>query len=60
MSASTAPSASPNDVPQDQMKFIQINAELSPEFQTISRAKKPLEDADKWNGVADKLQYLEK
>ena len=47
-------------VPQDQMKFIAINAELSPKFQSISRSKKPLEDADTWNGVPDKLKHLER
>ncbi|KDC92423.1 ferredoxin-1 [Bordetella bronchiseptica MBORD675] len=48
------------DVPQDQVPFIALNVELSAEFPSISRAKKPLEDADQWNGVQDKLQYLEK
>jgi ferredoxin len=48
------------DVPQDQMKFILLNAELSPKFQSISRSKKPLEDADTWNGVTDKLKHLER
>jgi ferredoxin len=48
------------DVPQDQVQFIKINAELSPEFPTISRSKPAPADADTWNGVTDKLQYLEK
>jgi ferredoxin len=48
------------DVPQDQMKFIALNAELSPSFKSISRSKKPLEDADNWNGVPDKLKHLER
>ena len=48
------------DVPQDQVQFIKINAELSPEFPTISRSKASPADADEWNGVTDKLQYLEK
>ncbi|MCQ9329639.1 ferredoxin FdxA [Pelistega suis] len=48
------------DVPADQMKFIEINAELTPVFGPISRSKKPLADADQWNNVPDKLQYLEK
>ncbi|CAB3687742.1 MULTISPECIES: ferredoxin FdxA [Achromobacter] len=48
------------DVPQDQLNFIALNAELSPEFASISRAKKPLPDADDWNGKQDKLQFLEK
>jgi ferredoxin len=48
------------DVPQDQMKFIALNAELSPKFDSISRSKKPLPDADDWNGKPDKLQHLER
>lgn len=48
------------DVPQDQMKFIALNAELSPIFQSISRSKKPLDDADNWNGMSDKLKLLER
>jgi ferredoxin len=48
------------DVPQDQMRFIALNAELSPEFGSINRSKKPLPDADDWNGVPDKLQHLER
>jgi ferredoxin len=48
------------DVPQDQMKFIELNAELSPIFQSISRSKKPLDDADNWNGMSDKLKLLER
>jgi len=48
------------DVPQDQVQFIKINAELSPGFPTISRSKAAPADADEWNGVTDKLQYLEK
>jgi ferredoxin len=48
------------DVPQDQMKFIALNAELSPVFQSISRSKKPLDDADNWNGMTDKLKLLER
>ncbi|AHV91904.1 ferredoxin-1 [Bordetella holmesii 30539] len=42
------------------MKFIALNAELAGEFASISRAKKPLPDADDWNGKQDKLQHLER
>jgi len=48
------------DVPQDQVQFIELNAELTPEFESITRTTKPLPDADDWNGVEDKLQYLER
>ncbi|PRY97596.1 ferredoxin [Jezberella montanilacus] len=50
------------DLPADQLKFIALNAELvsSPSFTSISRSKKPLPDADNWNGMTDKLKYLER
>jgi ferredoxin len=48
------------DVPQDQMRFIAINAELAPEFGQINRSKGGLPDADEWNGVEDKEKYLER
>jgi ferredoxin len=48
------------DVPQDQLKFIALNAELTPKFASISRSKKPLADADEWNGKQDKLSLLER
>ena len=48
------------DVPADQVSFIALNAELSPEFGMINRSTKPQPDADDWNGVEDKLQYLER
>lgn len=48
------------DVPEDQQAFIALNAELSPDFKEISRAKDSLPDAEEWNGVAGKLQYLER
>lgn len=46
------------DLPQDQLHFIEINAELTQEFEPINRTKEPLPGADDWNGVEDKLQYL--
>ena len=48
------------DVPQDQVSYIDLNAELSPSFGPINRSTSPLEGADDWNGVADKLKYLER
>jgi ferredoxin len=48
------------DVPADQIAFIALNAELTPRFASITRTKTPLADADQWNGVKDKLQYLQK
>lgn len=48
------------DVPQDQLHFIELNAELTPIFGMINRSKKPLDDADDWNGVEGKLEHLER
>jgi ferredoxin len=48
------------DVPQDQIEFIALNAELSPKYSTISRTKAPLADADQWNGEIGKLKLLER
>jgi ferredoxin len=48
------------DVPQAQMKFIALNAELSARFPSIVASKSPPADADDWKDVKDKLQYLER
>ncbi len=47
-----------NDVPQDQIEFIELNSELAKIWPRITDLKKPLEDANKWDGVSDKLKYL--
>jgi len=39
--------------------FIQLNKELAQHWPLISESKEPLVDADKWNGVEDKLRWLE-
>jgi ferredoxin len=48
------------DVPQAQMKFIALNAELAPKFPSIVASKDPPGDADDWKDVKEKLQYLER
>lgn len=48
------------DLPEDQVKFIQINIDLTKEWPSITRMKEHLPDADDWKDVKDKLQYLEK
>ena len=48
------------DVPVAQMAFIKINAELSASWPSITRAKKPLPDADQWRDVPNKLEHLER
>ena len=49
-----------DDVPDDQKEYIQINAELAKLWPGINEAKEPLDDADDWVDVKDKLQYLER
>jgi ferredoxin len=48
-----------DDVPADQQEFIELNAELSKHWPRITELKAPLQDAKSWDGVTDKLQYLE-
>ncbi len=48
------------DVPADQLHFIQINTELSQSWPSITRTKMPLPDADDWKDKEDKLQFLER
>jgi ferredoxin len=48
------------DVPQAQMKFIALNAELARAFPSITSKKEPPPDADDWKDVFDKLQHLER
>ena len=48
-----------DEVPQDQHGFIALNEELANRWQQIVRAKAPLPDAERWNGIAGKLQFLE-
>ncbi len=51
---------SEEDIPDDQAKFLAINAELSSIYKNIVRSKSPCADADHWNGIMDKLKFLEK
>jgi ferredoxin len=51
---------SEDDLPADQEHFLQLNEELSQVWPVISAKKDAPPDADEWDGVPDKLQYLEK
>ena len=46
------------DLPDDQLKFIKINADLSIDWPVIEGMKPAPEDAEEWEGVPDKIQYL--
>jgi len=49
-----------NELPEDQKQYIQINAELSRNWPNINKKKDALPDAEKWDGVPNKLQYLKR
>jgi len=48
------------DLLPEQEKFIEINAEFAKQCPVITEKKDPLPDADEWNGVEEKLRYLER
>ncbi|MEH6735482.1 MULTISPECIES: ferredoxin FdxA [Shewanella] len=45
-------------LPDKQKHFIKINEELSQKWPVISEQKSPLLDAEKWDGVANKVEFL--
>ena len=49
-----------DDVPEDQQKFTALNAELAKKWPVITQIKPAPADAEEWNGVKDKLKYLER
>ena len=51
---------SEEDVPKGQEEFLKLNAELAKKWPNITVKKDGPEDAKTWEGVQDKLQYLEK
>ena len=48
-----------DDLPEDQKDFLMINAEKSKEWPVIAAHKESNADADEWNGVENKRQFLE-
>lgn len=49
-----------DDLPENQQHFLQLNAELSQKWPTITSMKDAPEDADDWREVEGKFKYLEK
>lgn len=49
-----------DEVPEDQLDYIQLNAELSEKWPNITEMKPSPPDAEEWDGVPNKRQYLEK
>lgn len=48
------------DLEPDEEVFIELNADLSQEWPEITESKDPLEDAEEWIDVENKLDLLEK
>jgi ferredoxin len=46
-------------VPASQIAFVELNAELAKVWPNITSTKPAPTDADQWNGIPDKLQFLE-
>jgi ferredoxin len=49
-----------DDVPATMLQFVALNAELAKIWPVINQIKDAPADAAEWDGVAGKLQYLEK
>ena len=51
---------SEDDLTEDQQHLLELNTELSRDWPVITEKKDAPEDAADWEGVSDKLQYLER
>lgn len=47
-----------DNVPDAEFEYIQLNAELAQHWPIITAAKKPLADAEQWDGKENKLVHL--
>ena len=46
-------------LPAEQHQYLELNADLAEIWPNITQVKAPPADADDWNGVKDKLKYIE-
>ncbi len=51
---------SEDELPDDQMDFLDINADLAETFSNITEQKDPLPDHEEWDGKPDKRELLER
>lgn len=49
-----------DDVPEGMEHFTELNAELAKDWPVIAEKKDAPPDAEEWDGVPDKLKYLER
>jgi len=47
-----------DELPEDQIEFIEINAKLADVYENITEAKDPLPEADEFKAVNEKIQFL--
>ena len=47
-----------DELPENQIEFIEINAKLADVYENITEAKDPLPDADNYKDVEEKIQFL--
>lgn len=48
-----------DDLPADQEHFLELNAALSAAWPVITEKKDAMPEAEKWDGVENKLEHLE-
>lgn len=48
-----------DDLPEGQEKFLEINSRLAKQWPVVDVKIAPLPEAEEWNGVKDKIKYLE-
>jgi ferredoxin len=51
---------SEDELPEDQVEFLQVNRELSTQWPNIDVAKLPPSDAEEWRDKPDKRKLLER
>ncbi len=49
-----------DDLPDDKKEFLELNEELAQIWPSITDQKDPMPDAKKWDGVAGKLEHLQR
>lgn len=60
MPACPADAVFPDDeVPKGMEHYIELNKDLTKKWPVIKKKIEPPEDAETWDGVKDKLKYLE-
>tara|TARA_B100001027_G_scaffold154151_1_gene108331 strand:+ start:364 stop:690 length:327 start_codon:yes stop_codon:yes gene_type:complete len=51
---------SEDELPVDQIQFVEINEDLSTEWPNISQKKESMPEAEKFSGIKDKINLLKK